>query len=162
MFIEYAIMADRKESILKHADLWEARFKKIKDRNPTIHSKIRYIQKSMEGGSKQLAKYFPMTFSPGYLIEKTNAPNQFMRFLNNNLRTIKSERLHLMAMIVKLSIMVDRKTENYSKHFITANVVALHISYFYADFWIYRNRPFSWIKRIACFAWRLLTDSGST
>ena len=45
MFIEYAIMEDRTESILRHGGLWDAYIKKQKDRSPTINSKITYIQK---------------------------------------------------------------------------------------------------------------------
>ena len=58
MFIEYAIMEDRTESILRHADLWEAYIKSRKNRDATINSKIRYIQKRIESGNKLLAKYF--------------------------------------------------------------------------------------------------------
>ena len=45
MFIEYAIMEDRTESILRHAEKWEAYLKSRKGRAPNIDSKIRYIQK---------------------------------------------------------------------------------------------------------------------
>lgn len=58
MFIEYAIMEDRTESILRHGGLWDAYMKKQKDRSPTINSKITYIQKRIESGDKLLKKYF--------------------------------------------------------------------------------------------------------
>lgn len=58
MFIEYAIMEDRTESILRHGGLWDAYIKKQKDRSPTINSKITYIQKRTESGDKFLKKYF--------------------------------------------------------------------------------------------------------
>lgn len=58
MFIEYAIMEDRTESILRHSDLWEAYLKHQKGRDPTITSKIKYIQKRAESGNRLLIKYF--------------------------------------------------------------------------------------------------------
>lgn len=59
MFIEYAIMEDRTESILRHGGLWEAYLKKRGDgREPTINSKITYMQKRIESGDKLLKKYF--------------------------------------------------------------------------------------------------------
>ena len=58
MFIEYAILEDRTESILKHSGLWDAYLKKQKDRGPTINSKITYIRKRIESGDKILKKYF--------------------------------------------------------------------------------------------------------
>ena len=45
MFIEYAIMEDRTESILRHADKWEAYMKSRKGGDATTNSKICYIQK---------------------------------------------------------------------------------------------------------------------
>ena len=58
MFIEYAILEDRTESILRHGGLWDAYMKKQKDRSPTINSKITYIQKRIESGDKLLKKHF--------------------------------------------------------------------------------------------------------
>ncbi|MEE0690305.1 MAG: hypothetical protein UCJ13_05675 [Bacteroidaceae bacterium] len=58
MFIEYAIMEDRTESILRHADLWDAYLKKQDGRDPTITSKIRYIQKRATNRKHILNKYF--------------------------------------------------------------------------------------------------------
>ena len=58
MFIEYAIMEDRTESLLRHADLWEAYLKKRGNRGPTINSKISYIQGRVNSGDKLLCKYF--------------------------------------------------------------------------------------------------------
>lgn len=54
MFIEYAIMEDRTESILRHADKWEAYLKKRGRNDPTLNSKIVYIQKLMESNRKDL------------------------------------------------------------------------------------------------------------
>ena len=58
MFIEYAIMEDRTESILRHAGKWEAYLKSRKGRGPTIDSKVRYIQKQAENRKDLLYKYF--------------------------------------------------------------------------------------------------------
>ena len=58
MFIEYAIMEDRTESILRHAGMWEAYLKSRKGREPNIDSKIRYIQKRAENKKDILYKYF--------------------------------------------------------------------------------------------------------
>lgn len=58
MFIEYAIMEDRTESILRHAGLWEAYLKSRKGRGPTIDSKVRYIEKRAENKSDLLHRYF--------------------------------------------------------------------------------------------------------
>ena len=58
MFIEYAIMEDRTESILRHAGLWEAYLRKRGTRGATINSKITYIQGKVTSGDKLLARYF--------------------------------------------------------------------------------------------------------
>lgn len=58
MFIEYAIMEDRTESILRHADMWDAYLKHRKGRGPNIDSKIRYIKKRAENKKDILYKYF--------------------------------------------------------------------------------------------------------
>lgn len=58
MFIEYAIMEDRTESILRHADKWDAYIKSRKGRDPGIDSKIRYIQKLAEQKKTIPNKYF--------------------------------------------------------------------------------------------------------
>ena len=58
MFIEYAIMEDRTESILRHADKWEAYLKSRKGREPNIDSKVKYIQKLAENRKDLLHKYF--------------------------------------------------------------------------------------------------------
>ena len=58
MFIEYAILEDRTESILRHADLWDAYLNSRKGHMPTIESKIRYIKKNAENKKSLLHKYF--------------------------------------------------------------------------------------------------------
>ena len=44
MFIEYAIIEDRTESILHHAERWEQYMKRRKGRGATLDSKVKYIQ----------------------------------------------------------------------------------------------------------------------
>ena len=48
IFIAYAIIEDRTESILRHTGKWEAYEKSRKGRNLNLDSKIRYIQKIAE------------------------------------------------------------------------------------------------------------------
>lgn len=58
MFIEYAIMEDRTESILRHGGWWAAYLKKRKGKEPTINSKITCIQGVANSGDKLMHKYF--------------------------------------------------------------------------------------------------------
>ena len=58
MFIEYAIMEDRTESILRHAGYWDAYMKKRGHRDATINSKITYIQGKANADDKLLRKFF--------------------------------------------------------------------------------------------------------
>lgn len=58
MFIEYAIMEDRTESILRHAGYWDAYLKKRGNRDATINSKISCIQGKVNADDKLLRKYF--------------------------------------------------------------------------------------------------------
>ncbi len=54
IFIEYAIIEDRTESILRHAEKWEAYLKKRGRNGPTLTSKVVYIQKLLESNRKDL------------------------------------------------------------------------------------------------------------
>lgn len=58
MFIEYAIIEDRTEAILRHGGLWDAYIKGRKGRDASMDSKIRYVQRQIESGNKMLAKHF--------------------------------------------------------------------------------------------------------
>ena len=58
IFIEYAIMEDRVESVHRHAGLWEKYLKKCNGRNPSIDSKVKYIQKAAEERKSIQHKYF--------------------------------------------------------------------------------------------------------
>ena len=58
IFIEYAILEDRTESVLRHADLWDSYQKSRKGHDPNINSKVKYIQKRAENKKAVLHKYF--------------------------------------------------------------------------------------------------------
>lgn len=58
MFISYAIIEDRTESIIRHANKWEQYLKSRKGRGPTINSKIKYIQKLADQNKSLPNKYF--------------------------------------------------------------------------------------------------------
>ena len=58
IFIEYTIIEDRTESILRHAGKWDAYIKKLKGRDPTLNSKINYIKSQAQSGDKLFKKYF--------------------------------------------------------------------------------------------------------
>ena len=59
MFIEYAIIEDRTESILRHGGYWDAYMKKRgPGRDPTLNSKISYIRGKVESDDKILTRYF--------------------------------------------------------------------------------------------------------
>lgn len=58
MFIEYALMEDRTESILLHAEKWDAYIKSRHGHGYTIDSKVKYIKKLAENKKDILHKYF--------------------------------------------------------------------------------------------------------
>lgn len=58
MFIEYAILEDRTESILRHAGKWDAYLKKRGKNFPTLNSKIETILKQMESNRKDLLNLY--------------------------------------------------------------------------------------------------------
>lgn len=59
IFIEYSIMEDRTESIIRHAGKWEQYLKKCGNRGPTLSSKIIYIKRLSESNRKDLLnRYF--------------------------------------------------------------------------------------------------------
>lgn len=58
MFIEYAILEDRTESILRHSGLWEAYIKSRKGHGINIDSKVKYIKRNAENKKSILHKCF--------------------------------------------------------------------------------------------------------
>ena len=57
IFIAYAIIEDRTESILRHTGKWESYEKSRRGRNATLDSKITYIQKMAEEKKSLCNKY---------------------------------------------------------------------------------------------------------
>ena len=58
MFIAYAIIEDRTESIIRHAGRWEQYLKRRKGREPNIDSKLKYIKKLADQNHSLPNKYF--------------------------------------------------------------------------------------------------------
>ena len=58
IFIAYAIMEDRTESVLRHTGAWESYEKSRKSRGVTLDSKIRRIQKMAEDKKNICHRYF--------------------------------------------------------------------------------------------------------
>ena len=58
IFIEYTIIEDRTESILRHAGKWDAYMKKRGGREVTLNSKVTYINGQVASGDKVFKKYF--------------------------------------------------------------------------------------------------------
>ena len=58
MFIEYALMEDRTESVLRHAEKWDAYIKSRHGHGTNIDSKVKYIKKLAENKKDLLHKYF--------------------------------------------------------------------------------------------------------
>jgi hypothetical protein len=58
IFIEYTIIEDRTESILRHADKWDSYMKKRGGREATLNSKVTYINGQVASGDKVFKKYF--------------------------------------------------------------------------------------------------------
>jgi hypothetical protein len=74
IFIEYTIIEDRTESILRHAGKWDSYLKKLRKGNPqkepTLNSKINYIKSQAESGHKLLKKYFSDSLLDNISMEK--------------------------------------------------------------------------------------------
>ncbi len=58
IFIEYAILEDRTESILRHSGLWDAYMKTRKGRMANIDSKLMFIHKHAQNKKYLLSRYF--------------------------------------------------------------------------------------------------------
>ena len=58
IFIEYAIMEDRTESVIRHSGCWEHYVKGRKGCDVTFDSKVRFIQKKAECKSDLMHKYY--------------------------------------------------------------------------------------------------------
>ena len=58
IFISYAILEDRTESILRHGELWDVYKISRKGREPNLDTKDKYIQKRAENRKSILHQYF--------------------------------------------------------------------------------------------------------
>ncbi len=88
MFISYAIMEDRTESILRHAGAWDQYLKSRKGRGPTIDSKIKKIMKLAE--------------------QKKSLPNRFFSDdLLENILAWKEERNRMIHALMKQSLTTE-------------------------------------------------------
>lgn len=58
IFIEYAIIEDRTESIIRHSGCWDAYIRCRKGHSVTLDSKIRFIQKNAECKKDLMHRYF--------------------------------------------------------------------------------------------------------
>ncbi|MBQ3865310.1 MAG: hypothetical protein II776_00280 [Clostridia bacterium] len=58
IFIEYALLEDRTESVLRHAGLWEAYLKKRGRYGATLESKVKYVQNFAREKKALLHRYF--------------------------------------------------------------------------------------------------------
>ena len=95
MFIAYAIMEDRAESVLRHADKHEAYVKSRKGRQETIDSKIRYIIKLAESKKDLLNKYFADELLDNILIWKEERNRMIHALMKQELTTEELEKLAL-------------------------------------------------------------------
>ena len=89
IFIEYTIIEDRTESIIRHAGKWEAYLKKLKGREPTLNSKTNYIKLQANSGDKLLKKYFPDTLLDEILAWKEERNRLIHALLKQILSTVE-------------------------------------------------------------------------
>ena len=87
IFIEYTIIEDRTESILRHAGKWEAYIKKRGGREATLNSKVTYINGQVASGDKLLKKYFSDNLLSNILEWKEMRNQLIHALLKQNLTT---------------------------------------------------------------------------
>ena len=113
MFIAYAILEDRTESILRHAEKWDAYIKSRKGHNATIDSKIRYIQKQAEQRKTLMNKYFSDDLLDLVLIWKEER-NRMIHALMKQLLTTE-ELFELAEQGKMLTRQLTNRAENFSR-----------------------------------------------
>ncbi|MBQ8836836.1 MAG: hypothetical protein IJ002_04935 [Clostridia bacterium] len=113
IFIEYAILEDRTESILRHAEKWEAYIKHQKGRNVAIDSKIKYIIKCAENKKDLLHKYFSDGVLESILVWKEERNRLIHALLKQQLEHKEVSALALQGQeLVKL---LRAKSGNYNR-----------------------------------------------
>lgn len=93
MFIEYALMEDRTESVLRHAILWDAYMKSRKGREANIDSKIKYIQKQAENKKSLWNKYFADNMLENILVWKNDRNRLIHALLKQKLEADEIQKL---------------------------------------------------------------------
>ena len=88
IFIEYTIIEDRTESILRHANMWDACVKKQRGRFVTLEKKIEYI--------KEIARE-----------KKSVAHKYFSDFLMDEILAWKEERNRLIHALLKQTLTTE-------------------------------------------------------
>ena len=114
MFIEYAILEDRTESLLRHAGRWEAYLKKRGRYEPTLNSKIEYIRKQMESNHRDpLNRYFSYDLLDRILLWKEDRNRLIHALLKQNLE--HGEIAELAAAGKQLTDELRNKVRSYNR-----------------------------------------------
>ena len=87
IFIEYTIIEDRTESILRHAGKWDAYMKKRGGREVTLNTKVTYINGQVASGDKVFKKYFSDSLLQNILEWKETRNQLIHALLKQNLTT---------------------------------------------------------------------------
>lgn len=116
MFIEYALIEDRTESILRHAGLWDAYMKKRNGREPNIDSKLKYIMKRADNNKTILHRYFSDDLVDRILIWKDERNRLIHALLlqkleHNEVRALAEEGNELVKLIRNRSASYNRMLE---------------------------------------------------
>ena len=80
MFIAYSIMEDRSESVLRHAGNYEKYLEKRGNKNATIDSKIKEIQKCRSNRKDLMYRYFSDELLDNILLGKKNVTEWYMLY----------------------------------------------------------------------------------
>ena len=113
IFIEYAIMEDRTESVLRHAEKWEAYLKSRKGNEPTIDSKIKYIKKIAENKKDLSHKYFSDDLLQEILLWKNERNRLIHALLKQDLKHNEISQLALKGN--ELVKTLKTKSSNYNR-----------------------------------------------
>lgn len=113
VFIEYAIMEDRTESILRHTGAYEAYLKKRGRYSATIESKVKYIAKLAENKSSLLHRYFSDSLLSDILAWKDERNRLIHALLKQVLTT--EELIELAQTGDQLTKELRTRTNNYKR-----------------------------------------------
>lgn len=117
IFLEYSIMEDRTESILKYAEKWDAYLKKHRrgnpEREPTMESKIKYIKGQIESGNKLLNKYFGDDLLDRIIVWKEDRNTLIHALLNQQLNNEAVAEIALTG--EKLTKELRNKSTNFNR-----------------------------------------------